>query len=197
MVTPSYADGDGYFQIVYLMERAHDSLTAGLDSLLKQVLDDHSKDLANWLGYVGAWVTCVDHHHHAEETVLFPFFEAHGFHVTTELAQHQKLHQDLSKVQELLDAPSAYEFEKLESLLRETNLEPYMTSDDLKQVIADFVAQGKDGDPFINPVFMHFHTPPEHQGWYDLGYMNFVFYRLILPLMSLRHSGYWKYAPFV
>ena len=51
------------------MMRAHETLLKGLDSVLAQAGEDHTGDLANWLGYVSAWSSCVHHHHTIEEKV--------------------------------------------------------------------------------------------------------------------------------
>ncbi|OZJ04657.1 hypothetical protein BZG36_02874 [Bifiguratus adelaidae] len=108
----------GYFQTHFLMERAHEWLTVGLASILRQAKDDHSKDMKNWLGYVGAWVGFVVEHHHIEETILFPFFQSHGFQVETELEQHKKIHDGIDKIQRLIQSTSTYDAAQLERLLR-------------------------------------------------------------------------------
>jgi hemerythrin-like domain-containing protein len=77
----AYANGDGYFRIKFLMERAHETLLAGLDSVRRQADDDHSADLKNWLGYLGAWADSVSHHHKTEEKTLFPKFKSNGIEV--------------------------------------------------------------------------------------------------------------------
>jgi hypothetical protein len=77
----SASGSDEYVRVKFIMERAHETLLIGLESIKRQVLDDHTADLGNWLGYVGSWTTCVADHHGTEEAVLFPEFKKHGIDV--------------------------------------------------------------------------------------------------------------------
>jgi hypothetical protein len=77
-----YAAGDGYFRIKLLMERSHETLLLGLDNIKRQIDDDHTANLNNWLGYVGAWAQFVSYHHAVEEKAIFPSFKSHGIDVS-------------------------------------------------------------------------------------------------------------------
>jgi len=196
------------------MIRAHETLLKGLDSVEQQVRDDHSGDLANWLGYVDAWAACVHHHHSIEEKVLFPLLERKGLGVHTELEQHEKLHADLEALSARTTKGRAdrseYSADQLASLLAELapnfrqhleeevahltceRLSPQVSSDELKACIAQLEAEAKKGDPFVAPVFMMSHTPPAHKYWSNMGWLM---YRVLIPALSYRHAGYWKYSP--
>ena len=214
----SYRTEDGYFQIKFLMEHAHDTFIVGFDNIIKEVIENSSKhlsDLRNWIGYVDSWIVSLEHHHYTEEKILFPFFQEHNINIELELQQHEKLHKDLNKIKIFLTNCkkdiSFYDPEKLKNFLNEmeanlkthleeeishldrSKLEPFVKSDEIKNIILKLDKEAKDADPFIIPIYMQTHTKPEYKYWADMGH---IMYHFILPLLSMKHYGYWKYAPY-
>lgn len=134
--------------------------------------------------------------------------------VQTELEQHDKLHHDLDELAEKISKwradPSTYDPSALKGLLDELapnfrqhlkeevehlskdRLEPKISSEKIVEAIAKLEAEATKGDPFVEPVFMMSHTDPEHKYWSNLGW---IMYRIVIPGLSWRHAGYWKYAP--
>jgi len=108
----------------------------------------------------------------------FPFLQ-------TELEQHAKLHSDLETLTESLHKwqvdPETYDKERLRSILDDLSpnfrehlkkevdhlskdrLVEHISSQELKDCIAKLEEEAKKGDPFVDPVFMMSHTPPEHK----------------------------------
>lgn len=103
----------------------------------------------------------------------------------TELDQHAKLHRDLEALSSAIEGwkaeTSTYNSDKLQSLLEQMgpnfrthlkeevdSLSRYrlvdkVTSQELKDCINKLEEEVKKGDPFIAPIFMMSHTPPEHK----------------------------------
>jgi hypothetical protein len=209
---------DNYFKIKFIMERAHDTFIVGFKNVAKQIdenSDDHQKDLSNWLGYVNSLITSLEHHHQTEEKIMFPFFQKHGITFEQEIEQHQQLHKDLDKIKIFLakskNNPSFYDSKILKDLFHETEvnlfvhlenevadldrtkLEPHIRSDDIKDLISELDKEAKNADPFIIPIYMQCHTTPEYKNWPEFG--SFMYY-IVLPMLSLKYRGYWKYAPY-
>lgn len=58
------------------MNLAHNVLIRGLNAIYRQgAFVKQAQDISHFLFFCSAWVKTVKHHHHAEETVLFPELE--------------------------------------------------------------------------------------------------------------------------
>ena len=133
------------------MIHAHNDMIRGLNSIMLQgphVPDAakperyNAQDVKDLLFYLEAWTKAVDHHHHLEETVLFPALaklsDAAKVLVEGPVEQHAALHGGLVSLQQYittsLDHPENYRWDKLRSvidsftpsLLDHLNTEPYL-----------------------------------------------------------------------
>jgi hypothetical protein len=73
------------------------------------------------------------------------------------------------------------------SHLEKSLLEPRITSEELNGVVEAMKNDAKStGDPTVVLPFLMSHTAPEHKYWSNDG---FFLYRVILPMLALRHYG--------
>jgi hemerythrin-like domain-containing protein len=133
------------------MIHAHNDMIRGLNSIVLQgphVPDasEHeqynAQDVKDLLFYVEAWTKAVDHHHHIEETVLFPALaklsDAAKKLVEGPVEQHAAFHDGLVTLQryavEASNQPETYRWDKMRTiidslasnLLDHLNTEPYL-----------------------------------------------------------------------
>lgn len=211
------ADLDAYQYLAYTMSSVHEIIFRGLESIIKHLESDKDleSDLDNWLGYIGAWVHFVLHHHQGEEAYLFPALEKYGCKVDSELEQHEKIHQDVESIsaavesykgnRTLYDAskllaiciqcrPNLYEHLKDEvSMLTRENLGNKISEEELKAAHEHWEGSvRRESNFFISAPFVVYHTTAANYYWTEL---PAIMYQVVVPLLSLRHRGWWKYAP--
>ncbi|KAH8929265.1 hypothetical protein BT69DRAFT_1307087 [Atractiella rhizophila] len=206
---------DAASTIKFDMIRAHVILKNGYTSILKQVDEDHYKDLPNWIGYVEAWCVTVAHHHDAEELHLFPYLST-KMNVHEELEDHKIIHDGIEDLLKWIVAAKSDRSKYSAQLLKEklSRMGPtflkhldeeveHLSHENLLQFPEDELGSAWKGflnyakthsNPFIALPFIKSHTPPEYK-WWPAG-VPWIINKLMVPLLPLKHSGYWKYAPY-
>ncbi|KAK9350189.1 hypothetical protein V1505DRAFT_72825 [Lipomyces doorenjongii] len=205
---------DPYVQTQFLMSRVHFAFETAFYNTLKLLEKPPYNDLNNFLGYCEAWCTTLIGHHDGEETVMFSYLQR-KLDFADELAQHKKVHDAcdvfLSKIALAKKDHHAFDPKGLIQILKDaednlmTNLRQEIedlaperlkvfTSEEIGEMLtrAEKYAM-KHSDPVIGLPFLRSHTPPEYKSFPPLPW---VMERLLLPLLAMRHSGYWKYSPY-
>ena len=116
------------------MSHAHNCLLRGLNAIMLQAPHIPSygspghnpSDVRDLLTYIRTWVKTVDHHHHVEETVMFPEIEAmagdegEGL-FSGALHQHREFHDgldELLRVAKSMQAdPSKYSWTTIKAII--------------------------------------------------------------------------------
>ncbi|KAJ3006899.1 UNVERIFIED_CONTAM: hypothetical protein HDU68_003829 [Siphonaria sp. JEL0065] len=109
-----------------ILRRANESLIAHCN---REDIDSTSK-LQAFLGYLGAYTTHLDHHHHNEDVVFFPVLMKHGMNCDKLIQDHK----DLEPLMEYLEkiaaitkdkaqlaalSPDTFDFDTLKQKLQE------------------------------------------------------------------------------
>lgn len=114
------------------MVHSHNCLLRGLNAIVQQAphvpevseLGYVAQDVKDLLFYVHSWTKTVDHHHHTEETTMFPLIEKltgiPGL-MSGPKHQHEKFHGGLVDLQNyvisLSDRPEAYQWSSMKSII--------------------------------------------------------------------------------
>ncbi|KAK9368276.1 hypothetical protein V1509DRAFT_623592 [Lipomyces kononenkoae] len=198
----------------FIMCRLHHAFETGFNNILKLLEEPRSKDLNNFLGYCKVWCKVLLSHHKNEELNMFPYLQR-KLDFAKELEQHRSMHILLELFLERIvlarKDPTKFDPKGLIHILKsaEDNLKAH-----LRQEIEDLAPErlkvftGKEIEELMsslykyvikhdNPVlvlpFVRSHTPEEYKSWPPLPW---VIEKLLLPLLVLRHRGYWKYSPY-
>ncbi|KAH8917919.1 hypothetical protein BT69DRAFT_1268487 [Atractiella rhizophila] len=208
---------DAADQIKFNMIRAHVVLKNGYNSVVRQVDDDHSNDLDNWIGYffsLDPRTFELNGYHDSEEKHLFPYLST-KLDVQEELEDHKIIHHGIDEMlewfAEVKKDQSKYSSEILKEKLSRmgptfikhlTEEVEHLSHENLSQFPADGLEAAwrevenyakKHADPFVGLPFAKSHTPPEYKWWPSLPwFLN----KILLPLFAMRYSGYWKYSPY-
>lgn len=79
---------DPHEEMQYGMERIHNAIRVAYEQIIavarKRDEAELKRDLSAWLGYVGAWVELLSHHHDVEEKAIFPRLKEKGCYVEVE-----------------------------------------------------------------------------------------------------------------
>ncbi|KAJ8099027.1 hypothetical protein POJ06DRAFT_282186 [Lipomyces tetrasporus] len=154
-----------------IMRRAHFTFEAAFRNILKLLTDPPCDDLRNFLGYCKVWCRALIEHHDAEETVIFPFLQR-KLDFAEELLQHKEL------------------YEAIDAFLENITV---FTSEEIRDWSESQTKYYMNHPSFATGLsFLRSHTPPEHKSWPPLPWPVEKF---LLPLIAMRHSGYWKYLP--
>ncbi|KAK9385738.1 hypothetical protein V1515DRAFT_617060 [Lipomyces mesembrius] len=185
---------DPHEQPQFIMCRLHYAFETAFNNTLKLLEEPPCNDLNNFLGYCKAWCTTLISHHDNEERIMFPHlwlflekvalarkdptaFDPKGMAQTLKTAEDDlmaHLHQEIEDL-----APERLKVFRGEKI------------GEMMSLIHKYVMRHEN--PVMTLPFVRSHTPPEYKSWPQLPW---VIKKLLLPLLVLRHSGYWKYSPY-
>ncbi|KAK9238020.1 hypothetical protein V1525DRAFT_402206 [Lipomyces kononenkoae] len=198
----------------FIMCRLHNAFETAFNNTLTLLEEPRSDDLKNFLGYCKAWCKVLLSHHNNEELIMFPYLQRR-LDFAKELEQHRSMHKSLEELLEKIALarkdPTKFDPKGLIQILKsaEDNLKAH-----LRQEIEDLAPErlkvfaGEEMEELMsslykyvmkheNPVlvlpFVRSHTPAEYKSWPPLPW---AIEKLLLPLLALRHRGYWKYSPY-
>ncbi|KAK9316087.1 hypothetical protein V1522DRAFT_420719 [Lipomyces starkeyi] len=204
---------DPHEQPQFIMCRLHYAFETAFNNTLKLLEEPPCNDLHNFLGYCKAWCTTLISHHDNEERIMFPYLQR-KLDFAKELEQHKNMHKSLTafleKVALARKDPATFDPKGMAQILKTTedNLMTHLhqeiedlaperlkvfTGEEIGEMMAlvhKYVMRHEN--PVMTLPFVRSHTPPEYKSWPPLPW---VIKKLLLPLLVLRHSGYWKYSP--
>ncbi|KAF8240911.1 hypothetical protein L208DRAFT_1420317 [Tricholoma matsutake] len=212
------APADPFQLLHYNMVHTHDTFKRGCDIILSHLQAPPKDDLKNFLGYCGAWATAIEHHHDAEEAIVFPFLNT-KMDFSGETEQHRVIHYSLEDLHTMIKEAqtdlSKFDVEKMKMqmiALKEplyTHLDEeveHIPANKMKEagfaeheVVAMIADLGKyarsHGDPFVSIPYMCSHTPTDIKPFWPP--IPWILRKLIVPyIFAKKHSGYWKYSPY-
>ncbi|CAL1714139.1 unnamed protein product [Somion occarium] len=215
MVDKKQAPQDTFDVLQWNMIHAHDVFKAGCDSILRHLDNPPRDDLANFLGYCLAWAESIIEHHDAEEKIVFPFLNT-KLDFSGEIEQHKAVHAPLKAMVAMIHEAQAdltkFDPQQFKELVVPLRVPLFNHLDDevshigadslkvfdepaLRKMCTDMDSYSKShGDPFMIVPFMRSHTPPEFKDHWPV--MPWVLRKLVVPILALRHSGYWKFSPY-
>lgn len=213
----SRAPTDVYAFMQWNMIHAHASLRVGYENILRVLEDPPLNDLQNFLGYCSAWTDVVKEHHDSEEVVVFPFLNQ-KLDFSNEIEEHKVIHDALDTLYAIIKegqkSPGKFDSKRLKEHmegfrtplihhldeevihLQPENLKVFSEAEMKKHHKEFWTYVKSNGDPFVIPVFMRSHTPPEMKEAWPAG-MPWILRKVMIPwLLYYRHRGWWKYAPY-
>jgi len=190
----------------------HAALKAGCQSIVDHLEKPPLDDLRNFLGYCEAWTMTVGHHLEVEENIIFPFL-ARELDLAEEFEAMERIQTLLTVIVQIIHSARAYRpcfnpiqlrdavldmkellCEHLDDELACFSKENIMFFDEteFKAMVRDSEKYAQSlGDASIRVPFLRSHTGtvfkatrPSNVPW------------LVRKTVSLRHLGYWKYAPY-
>ncbi|KAF8574056.1 hypothetical protein K439DRAFT_1420908 [Ramaria rubella] len=219
MTSIAYVDtpNDPYEVPRFFMLLAHKSYQKGFESVLSHLDDPPLDDLKNFLGYCEACLLAISYHHHVEETVFFPFANQ-KLDFSHEMEQHKDIHAGLDRLIDTIQAAQtnhslfdAAQMKKMMVGLRTPMYEHFdeeiahLNPAELKvfpteEIVAIMekvktTAKGT-GDPFKMVPFYLSHRPLEYSKTWPP--MPWFVRKFVVPyVIAARHSGYWRYSPYL
>ena len=107
------------------MAFAHNAMIRGINSIYNQAPNvRETEDIVDFLFFVRSWANWVGHHHHLEETLMFPSFEKimekPGF-LQANIEQHHAFEPGLNKLRDFTNdtKPDDYSFEVLQGIIQD------------------------------------------------------------------------------
>ncbi|KAK9241683.1 hypothetical protein V1506DRAFT_550029 [Lipomyces tetrasporus] len=198
----------------FVMRRLHFAFETAFYNILKNLEKPPQTDLSNFLGYCEAWCITLLGHHETEETITFPYLQQ-KLDFAEEVEQHKKIHDALDAFLEQIRLAkkdsAAFDPARMTQILKdaEDNLMAHLhqeiedlAPDRLKVFSGEELAEMmkvsekyamKHSSPVVILPLIRSHTPPEYKCFPPLPW---AVEKLLLPFLAMRHSGYWKYAPY-